>query len=161
MTNYLESSCTAIFIAAYLKGMRLGLIDADYTALAKKAYKGFVEQFMVSDGQGGVHLVKCCKSAGLGGSNNRDGSAEYYLMGKDTKPTSTVGSDFYTEGKVFGGFVLAATEYERLADHNASAIRPIVNEKPSADAVYSLSGIPGEQPLHGLYIRNGRTIQSK
>ena len=116
VANYLESSATAIFTAAYLKGMRLGLYDTDYTEIAKKAYKGIVENFMVADGNGGVHLVKCCKSAGLGGGDSRTGSAEYYLMGKDTQPTSAdpSSSDFYTEGKVFGGFILAATEYERL-----------------------------------------------
>lgn len=116
VANYLESSATAIFTAAYLKGMRLGLYDTDYTALAKKAYQGIVEQFMVADGNGGVHLIACCKSAGVGGSNFRDGSAEYYLMGKDTEPTvkNPTSSSFYTEGKVFGGFILAATEYERL-----------------------------------------------
>ena len=125
VANYLESSATAIFTAAYLKGMRLGLYNTDYTEIAKKAYKGIVENFMVADGDGGVHLVKCSKSAGLGGKNFRDGSAEYYLMGKDTKPTAVASSpatvnssskasnDFYTEGKVFGGFILAATEYER------------------------------------------------
>lgn len=116
VANYLESSATAIFTAAYLKGMRLGLYDTDYTAIAKKAYHGIIEQFMVADGDGGVHLIACCKSAGVGGGNNRDGSAEYYLMGKDTAPTvkDPTSSSFYTEGKVFGGFILAATEYERL-----------------------------------------------
>ena len=112
--NYLESSATAIFTAAYLKGMRLGLYDTDYTAIAKKAYQGIVEQFMVADGNGGVHLIACCKSAGVGGSSFRDGSAAYYLLGSDVPKTTTSGSDFYTEGKVFGGFILAATEYERL-----------------------------------------------
>lgn len=125
VANYLESSASAIFTAAYLKGMRLGLYDTDYTEIAKKAYKGIVENFMVADGNGGVHLIACSKSAGVGGSNYRDGSAEYYLMGKDTKPTAVASTpatpsnnkasnDFYTEGKVFGGFILAATEYERL-----------------------------------------------
>ena len=116
VANYLESSATAIFTAAYLKGMRLGLYNTDYTAIAKKAYQGIVEQFMVADGNGGVHLVCCSKSAGVGGSNFRDGSAEYYLMGKDTAPTvkDPTSSSFYTEGKVLGGFILAATDYERL-----------------------------------------------
>lgn len=121
VANYLESSASAIFTAAYLKGMRLGLYDTDYTAVATKAYQGIVENFMVADGNGGVHLVCCSKSAGVGGSNNRDGSAEYYLMGEDTEPTSKDPNAkdhndmtlFYTEGKVFGGFILAATEYER------------------------------------------------
>ena len=122
VANYLESSATAIFTAAYLKGMRLGLYDTDYTAIAKKAYQGIVENFMVADGNGGVHLIACSKSAGVGGSNCRDGSAEYYLMGEDTEPTSKDPNAinyenkplFYTEGKVLGGFILAATEYERL-----------------------------------------------
>ena len=118
--NYLEASCTAIFTAAYLKGMRLGLFTTDYTALAKRAYRGFVEQFMVGDGQGGVHLIGSCKSAGLGGSSYRDGSAAYYLMGRDTQPTTAEGPNFYTEGKVLGGFIMAATEYERLADKAAA-----------------------------------------
>ena len=115
VANYLESSATAIFTAAYLKGMRLGLYDTDYTAVATKAYQGIIENFMVADGNGGVHLVHCSKSAGLGGGDNRDGSAEYYLMGKDTEPTvaDPLSTSFYTEGKVFGGFILAATEYER------------------------------------------------
>lgn len=119
--NYLESSATAIFTAAYLKGMRLGLYDTDYTTVAKKAYQGIIENFMVADGTGGIHLVKCCKSAGLGttaagNEKYRDGSAAYYLLGYDVPPTSAdpTSDDFYTEGKVFGGFILAATEYERL-----------------------------------------------
>ena len=118
VSNYLESSCTAIFTAAYLKGMRLGLLNNQYMALAKKAYRGLINQFMVSDGQGGVHLIGCCKSAGLGGKTFRDGSAAYYLMGQDTEPTVADPSSpsFYTEGKVLGAFILAATEYERMND---------------------------------------------
>ena len=115
VSNYLESSCTAIFTAAYLKAVRLGLLDKKYACIAKKAYKGIIEQFMVSDGKGGVHLIGCSKSAGLGGKDYRDGSAAYYLLGKDTEPTVSNPSSpsFYTEGKVFGAFNLAATEYER------------------------------------------------
>ena len=36
--NYLESSASALFIAAYYKGMRLGLLDNDYKAMCDKAY---------------------------------------------------------------------------------------------------------------------------
>jgi len=156
VTNYLESSCTAIFIAAYLKGMRLGLFDTDYTELAKKAYRGFVEQFMVGDGRGGVHLVSCCKSAGLGGKNYRDGSAAYYLMGKDTKPTSTSGSDFYTEGKVLGGFILAATEYERLTETTSLADTQV--KLSTGGDVFSLGGTQlFDIPQQGFFIRDGKT----
>ena len=153
VANYLEASCSAIFTAAYLKGMRLGLFDTDYTPLAVKAYQGVVTHFMVSDGQGGVHLVYSCKSAGLGGSNYRDGSANYYLMGKDTQPTSTTSPHFYTEGKVLGGFILAATEYERLQDQRQTSVAPLTTNRPLPVAYYSLSGYPlPHVPQHGAYI---------
>lgn len=156
VTNYLESSCTAIFIAAFLKGMRLGLLTTDYSDVAKKAYRGFVEHFMVADGMGGVHLIACCKSAGLGGSNYRDGSAAYYLMGKDTKPTSTSGSDFYTEGKVLGGFIMASTEYERLTNTIATAVtspKPQLRHSPS---VWSIDGRKlTKEPKRQIYIKGG------
>lgn len=107
--NYLEASASAIFTAAYLKGMRLGLFDTDYSTLAKEAYKGLVENFLTTD----LLLVNSCASAGL--SADRDGSAVYYLEGSDTKKITT-----YTEGKILGAFIMAATEYERkyLLDTN-------------------------------------------
>ncbi len=157
--NYLESSCTAIFIAAYLKGMRLGLFETDYTELARKAYKGFVEQFMVSDGKGGVHLIGCCKSAGLGGSSYRDGSAEYYLMGRDTEPTVDAPSSpsFYTEGKVLGGFILAATEYERRFNDSGSGLATVADESAHYARIYDLRGLRVTAPSRsGLYLAAGR-----
>lgn len=164
VANYLEASCSAIFIAAYLKGMRLGLYDTDYTDLATKAYRGFVEHFMVSDGNGGVHLVYSCRSAGLGGSNYRDGSAAYYLLGKDTQPTGLASSDFYTEGKVLGGFILAATEYERLFDQTATDINPDVHYYNKGenrnDKVYDLQGRPmtDSPKSKGPYLLNGKKL---
>lgn len=48
--NYLEASCSSIFTAGYLKAIRLGLLDkATYEPIAKKAYEGLVNQFMVYD----------------------------------------------------------------------------------------------------------------
>lgn len=161
--NYLESSCTAIFTAAYLKGMRLGLFDADYTDLARRAYRGFVEHFMVADGNGGVHLIGCSKSAGLGGSSYRDGSAAYYLMGRDTQPTvaDPSSSSFYTEGKVLGGFILAATEYERkFIDGGETHINVLRNDKESGSACYDLQGRRVATPRHKIYILDGKKYAS-
>jgi len=156
VANYLESSCTAIFIASYLKGMRLGLFDTDYTSLAEKAYRGFVETFMVADGKGGVHLVRCCKSAGLAGFAFRDGSANYYLMGQDTEPTSTSGNNFYTEGKVMGGFIMAATEYERMKD-GWTGIAPLRKQDAYNPSVYSLYGTKlNGLPQQGIYLKGGK-----
>ena len=116
--NYLEASCSSIFTAGYLKAIRLGLLDkTTYEPIAKKAYEGLVNQFMVYDNKDNstIQLVHSCTSAGLGGSNNRAGDDNYYLTGKDASVVTS--SDpaslyYYTEGKVLGGFIMAATEYE-------------------------------------------------
>lgn len=117
--NYLEASCSSIFTAGYLKAIRLGLLDkTTYEPIAKKAYEGLINQFMIYDNKDNstIQLVRSCTSAGLGGSNKRAGDDNYYLTGKDASvvtssdPTSQY---YYTEGKVLGGFIMAATEYER------------------------------------------------
>ena len=124
--NYLEASCSSIFTAGYLKAIRLGLLDkTTYEPIAKKAYEGLVNQFMVYDNKDNstIQLVHSCTSAGLGGSNKRAGNDNYYLTGKDASvvtssdPTSQY---YYTEGKVLGGFIMAATEYERAYQNQDS-----------------------------------------
>ena len=111
--NYLESSASALFIASYYKGMRLGLFEDDYTAMCEKAYRGFIETFLVDDGSpfGGIDIISSCRSAGLGGKEKRDGSAPYYLLGPDV--SRVMERDMQTEGKALGAFILAAIEYER------------------------------------------------
>ena len=120
--NYLESSCTAIFTAAYLKGIRLGYFTADYTTVAQKAYEGCVNQFMMFDANDKAQLIHCCASAGLGGNNNRSGSRSYYITGYNSIYEDVIQRNTFTEGKVLGGFILAATEYERTAAQTAKSI---------------------------------------
>lgn len=124
--NYLEASCSSIFTAGYLKAIRLGLLDkTTYEPIAKKAYEGLVNQFMVYDNTDNstIQLVHSCTSAGLGGKDGRAGDDNYYLKGKDASvvtssdPTSQY---YYTEGKVLGGFIMAATEYERAYQNQDS-----------------------------------------
>lgn len=124
--NYLEASCSSIFTAGYLKAIRLGLLDkATYEPVATKAYKGLVNQFMIYDNKDNstIQLVHSCTSAGLGGKDGRAGNDNYYLTGKDASvvtssdPTSKY---YYTEGKVLGGFIMAATEYERAYQNQDS-----------------------------------------
>lgn len=109
--NYLESSASSIFTATYLKGMRLGFLPEEYAELADKAYKGLINQFVKLQEDGTYTLIDDCASAGLGGSSYRDGSAAYYLLGNDVTRITN-----YTEGKVYGAFILAAVEYERRQD---------------------------------------------
>lgn len=123
VTNYIETSATAIFAAAYFKAVRLGLLSTspyDYKTIAKNAFEGLVNNYTYLDAKGNMQIWGSCRSAGLGGEKDtalkgnekyRDGSKEYYLLGNDVpmvKQTESI-----TEGKVLGGFIMAATEYER------------------------------------------------
>lgn len=124
--NYLEASCSSIFTAGYLKAIRLGLLDkTTYEPIATKAYEGLVNQFMIYDNTDNstIQLVHSCTSAGLGGSSNRAGDDNYYLTGKDASVVTSSDPNsqyYYTEGKVLGGFIMAATEYERAYQNQDS-----------------------------------------
>lgn len=124
--NYLEASCSSIFTAGYLKAIRLGLLDkTTYEPIAKKAYEGLVNQFMVYDNTDNntIQLVHSCTSAGLGGNDGRAGNDDYYLTGKDASVVTSSDPNsqyYYTEGKVLGGFIMAATEYERAYQNQDS-----------------------------------------
>lgn len=119
-TNYIETSATAIFSAALFKAARLGLIDAKYKENAKKAFECLVNNYTYLK-DGSLEIWGSCRSAGLGGGTDkkyaaggekyRDGSNEYYLLGYDVPMVKK--TDNLTEGKVLGGFIMAATEYER------------------------------------------------
>lgn len=163
--NYIESSATAIFAAAYLKAIRLEyLSEADYGETATNAYKCIVNNFFAKDGEG-VHIFGSCRSAGLGSdktdgsaergkANFRDGSNAYYLLGSDV--TRVAKSENITEGKVLGAFILAATEYERL--HTT-----LVQDLPATSTVgtalkLGLSGIgTANDALSYKWYKNGDT----
>lgn len=129
-TNYIETSATAIFAAAYFKAVRCGLLESttqyDYKTIAKNAFEGLVNNYTYLDANGDMQIWGSCRSAGLGGDGTdyvaggkkyRDGSNEYYLLGYDVP---MVKSEGITEGKVLGGFIMAATEYERAYQNQDS-----------------------------------------
>ena len=117
--NYIETSASTIFAAALFKAVRLGLLGDSYKAAAKKAFEGIVENFVVQDSNNEtINIWSSSLSAGLGGKSYRDGSNDYYILGKDTK--RVLKEDNYTEGKVLGGFIMAATEYERAYQNQDS-----------------------------------------
>lgn len=147
--NYLEASCSSIFTAGYLKAIRLGLLDkTTYEPIAKKAYEGLVNQFMIYDNKDNstIQLVHSCTSAGLGGGDKRAGDDNYYLTGKDASvvtssdPKSTY---YYTEGKVLGGFIMAATEYERAYQNQNPNSKQILFAKDLAPK-YDFTATEGE-----------------
>lgn len=138
--NYLEASCSSIFTAGYLKAIRLGLLDkTTYEPIAKKAYEGLVNQFMVYDNTDNstIQLVHSCTSAGLGGKDGRAGNDDYYLKGKDASVVTSsdpANKYYYTEGKVLGGFIMAATEYERAYQNQNQDSKQILFAKDLASS---------------------------
>ena len=140
-TNYIETSATAIFSAALFKAARLGLIDATYKENAKKAFECLVNNYTYLK-DGSLEIWGSCRSAGLGGGTDgiyaeggkkfRDGSNEYYLLGYDVPMVKK--KEGLTEGKVLGGFIMAATEYERAYQNQDNAsILFSYDLKPSYD----------------------------
>ena len=131
-SNYIETSATAIFAAAYFKGVRCGLLESttqyDYKTIAKNAFEGLVNNYTYLDNNGDMQIWGSCRSAGLGGGTGseyaaggkkyRDGSNEYYLLGYDVPMVKQ--KENITEGKVLGGFIMAATEYERAYQNQDS-----------------------------------------
>lgn len=124
--NYEESSCSALFTAAYLKALRLKLLESSkYETMAKKAYVALVNKFMAydKDDNNKIQILGSCCSAGLGTNSKslRDGSRSYYINGNDSKAVTGENTGYYyTEGKVLGGFIMAATEYERAYQNQES-----------------------------------------
>lgn len=117
--NYIETSASSIFAAAMFKAVRLGLLGDTYKAAAKNAFEGIVNNFVsLNQDDGTINIWSSSLSAGLGGKNYRGGSNEYYILGNDTK--RVLNDDNYTEGKVLGGFIMAATEYERAYQNQES-----------------------------------------
>ena len=169
--NYLEASCSSIFTAGYLKAIRLGLLDkTTYEPIVKKAYEGLVNQFMVYDNKDNstIQLVHSCTSAGLGGSNNRAGDDNYYLTGKDASVVTSsdqASQYYYTEGKVLGGFIMAATEYERAYQNQNPESKQILFAKdlaPSYDFTTTERELDatayGDGTVSYQWYKDGKTI---
>ncbi|MDR0745406.1 MAG: glycoside hydrolase family 88 protein [Mediterranea sp.] len=106
--NYLEASASAMFTYAYLKGMRLGVLDRKaYLDVAEKAYRGLLDNFIRKEENGDLRIIQSCASAGLGpsGNHSRTGTINYYLCGNDVTIVQN-------EGKAVGSFIMASLEFE-------------------------------------------------
>lgn len=107
--NYLESSCSAMFVYALFKGVRKGYIDPSYLEVAVKGYKGILKEFIRVDKDGLVSITQACAVAGLGGKNYRSGDYDYYI-------NETIRAN---DAKAVGPFILASLEWERLQEVKA------------------------------------------
>ena len=177
-TNYIETSATAIFSAAYFKAVRLGLLtnttNYNYKEIAKNAFEGVVNNYTYLDDNNDLEIFGSCRSAGLGGKGNdykaggkkfRDGSNAYYLLGYDVPMVKK--TDKITEGKVLGGFIMAATEYERAYQNQnqeskqilfAKDLAPTYTINSSADVIDATAyGTDAEKATYQWY-KDGKAV---
>ncbi|HEX3046039.1 MAG TPA: glycoside hydrolase family 88 protein [Bacillota bacterium] len=102
--NYLEASCSCMFVYALFKGIRLNYVSQNFQAKAEKGYTGIINNLAKVDQSGKVILQSICGCAGLGGDPYRDGSYEYYIQ----EPVRV--NDY----KGLAPFILASLEQEQM-----------------------------------------------
>lgn len=100
--NYLETSGSAIFSYAILKGVRLGYLPKSYAEYGKKAFEGICRTYLHIE-EGNMSLGGICLVAGLGGKDRRNGTFDYYMSEPVVKD----------DAKGVGPFLLAYTEMKR------------------------------------------------
>lgn len=76
--NYLETSGSAIFAYAIMKSVRLGYLPDTYLPFGEKAFQGICDKYL-SEENGELQLDGICLVAGLGNTENREGTFEYYM----------------------------------------------------------------------------------
>ena len=78
--NYPETSGSAMVAYFYLKGARLGILDASYADVGASIFEAICKRYL-SESDGALNLSGICLVAGLGPENNRrrDGSYAYYI----------------------------------------------------------------------------------
>ena len=78
--NYPETSGSSMVAYFYLKGARLGILDASYAEVGAKIFRSICDRYL-TETDGKLNLGGICLVAGLGPENNRrrDGTYEYYI----------------------------------------------------------------------------------
>jgi unsaturated rhamnogalacturonyl hydrolase len=99
--NYIEATCSAMYIYAYAKAANNGWVDKKYFSLAQKAFKNYIKYLIRVEPDKTVAIKNCCAVAGL--SEDRPGTYEYYISEKvrDNDPKAT------------GPFIMAALELKK------------------------------------------------
>ncbi len=95
--NWVESSCTNLFIYSYAKALRKGIIPQEYNCVLKKAYEG-IENILYYDENGDIVLDHVCEGCCI-----EDGTYEHYI----TRPR--VKNDLHG----IGAFLLMFSEMHR------------------------------------------------
>lgn len=102
--NYVESTGSAMFVYAMLKGIRKGYLEASLLDYAVSSYDALVKTFITYGDDGLISINSCCSVGGLGGKQNRMGDFAYYL----SEPVRS------NDPKGVGPFIWASLEYEGI-----------------------------------------------
>ena len=157
--NYLESTCSSMFVYVLLKAYRRGYLGTKYREAGIKAYRGIINNFIRVNEDKTISLTQCCAVAGLGPgispqveaalkrinpkakakeNTRRDGSYTYYLSEEIRD----------NDAKGIGPFIWASLEMEMMGFDVDNVMQPIdrlaVVERnnpviTSADALASLT----------------------
>ena len=144
--NYLESTCSAMFVYAMLKGVRKQYLGPEWREYALSQYNRLVDTFIRENPDGTISLTSCCSVGGLGGKQNRAGDYAYYL----SEPVID------NDCKGVGPFIWASLEYEAFNNidyvYDGLAVRDGVPTKEKISKEPAFSGAMGG----GMYSRGGK-----
>jgi unsaturated rhamnogalacturonyl hydrolase len=101
--NYLEASCSAMFIYSFAKGSQQGYLEPRYLEIARESFDAFLKKFVVNTDGDPFVITHICSAAGLGGDIYRDGSYRYFISEKQID----------NDPKGIGAFILAAIELKQ------------------------------------------------
>lgn len=97
--NYLETSGSAILAYAIMKATRLNMLDSSYFAHGEKAFNSICSNCL-SELDSQLQLDGICLVAGLGNTEHREGTFDYYMREPIVK----------NEGKGIAPLIMAYTE---------------------------------------------------
>ncbi len=133
--NYLEATASCMFTYTLAKAINNNWLSdrAAFHAAAEKAWNGILKHFIRENPDGSLVLTQCCKVAGLGPGNKRDGSFAYYI----SEPIVN------NDNKGTGPFVFAGIEMDRLLkiDTPATSIPPPPDFRYGAKTIDKSSSI--------------------
>nr|WP_315247055.1 glycoside hydrolase family 88 protein [uncultured Flavobacterium sp.] len=106
--NYLESTCSTMFIYSFAKAYRKGYVGTKFLKSARNGFNGILKQFVKENEDGTITITRCCSVAGLGGKKptDRDGSFDYYI-------SEHIGEN---DAKAVGPFIMAGIELQMILD---------------------------------------------
>ncbi|SHF46647.1 unsaturated rhamnogalacturonyl hydrolase [Mariniphaga anaerophila] len=80
--NYIEASGSAMFVYAFAKGAKAGLLNKKYLEIANRAFDNIIKYLVVEGDDGYPVLTNTCGACGLGGKPYREADYNYYISEK-------------------------------------------------------------------------------